>query len=771
MKKTVILNHAQQLMLSGFETALPSVLSSASESLFLAAEKEGNPITSGHFLDARALLTQQQSPFMEDCAIALKALSQGFILSAYAIFTPSRQSKTIKADKLSLIDTNSFEEELLVEDLTNIIGNQVHTELREMDIRMANLFDQPDILPRENPFRPYVFAHAILTAIEPYNPPRAIKDQLVLHLLNQLIPAVRHIYVEINAFFAAENISDEMTLRIKKSIDTEDASANQMRASAPVESETDHLQSNISQLGDEFEQILSAIKQEKAATENVASFSPTLKTQPPRTKARFHLGSLGKAFQQFFQGEAPVATASPSDTSHSSIHQPLLAEIHQQIQVAGAAGKETQPNALLDNKLVQERGKLRQLASSEHEKVTIDLIAILFELILSDLDVPAEIRAQIGRLQFVVLKLALKDSALLNNKKHPARLLVNQLGSASLKLNEVDPTGEKLIEVVKGIINQLVEDNGEHIEKFSEQLETLSYFIQTQLALSNHLAKVEAHLNEAAERSKHYVQIRANLLINHPIDQLEKVAQDFLLNTWSKVLEENAKHPHPESKELIGLTSNLIWSLTPKRTTQDRAMLFKQIPTMNELLKTGLGLINEVHQQHEAFFKWLVSTHMKSLRPTEGATLSETPATSITVPNEASDFQYPTSAKNTHSSIENSYFVQVLKRIDTTIDELKVEDEGVTDTPMSFTEKQKIIKQLTTGMAIHIQLGNKACTAVLRWVNKESNHFLLILKDQPTPLMVDTETFIKLIQKERIRFIDETPVFERAVLALTKAAA
>jgi len=65
------------------------------------------------------------------------------------------------------------------------------------------------------------------------------------------------------------------------------------------------------------------------------------------------------------------------------------------------------------------------------DKLTIELVGMLFDHVMQDKQVPAEIKARLSRLQFPVLKAALMDAAFFASSAHPARRLIDRIASTS----------------------------------------------------------------------------------------------------------------------------------------------------------------------------------------------------------------------------------------------------------------------------------------------------------------------------------------------------
>jgi len=120
------------------------------------------------------------------------------------------------------------------------------------------------------------------------------------------------------------------------------------------------------------------------------------------------------------------------------------------------------------NLILEQRAALSQVSENIDEQMTIDVVAMLFEFILRDDQVPAEVRAQLGRLQFLVLKIALKDPSLLTEKGHPVRMLVNRIGSISLGLKQLDPSGAHITNEICRIVDVLLKDDGQNPSLFSK---------------------------------------------------------------------------------------------------------------------------------------------------------------------------------------------------------------------------------------------------------------------------------------------------------------
>jgi hypothetical protein len=68
----------------------------------------------------------------------------------------------------------------------------------------------------------------------------------------------------------------------------------------------------------------------------------------------------------------------------------------------------------------------------------INLIAMVFECILEDRNVPDSLKALIARLQIPMLKVAVLDKSFFSRTSHPARRLLNEIAEAAMGWGDCD---------------------------------------------------------------------------------------------------------------------------------------------------------------------------------------------------------------------------------------------------------------------------------------------------------------------------------------------
>ena len=114
-----------------------------------------------------------------------------------------------------------------------------------------------------------------------------------------------------------------------------------------------------------------------------------------------------------------------------------------------------------DDKIVNQAGAERQ-ASGRSGDMTIDMVAMLFDYILDDRNIPVAMRALLGRLQIPLVKVAMLEREFISRKSHPARLLLNGLAATAtgcdVQQGHEDPSYRKVEAIVQTIVERFDSD-------------------------------------------------------------------------------------------------------------------------------------------------------------------------------------------------------------------------------------------------------------------------------------------------------------------------
>lgn len=437
------------------------------------------------------------------------------------------------------------------------------------------------------------------------------------------------------------------------------------------------------------------------------------------------------------------------------------------------------------NLILEQRAALNEMTQDIDEQMTIDIVAMLFEFILRDNQVPAEVRAQLGRLQFMVLKVALRDTSLLTQKGHPARMLVNRIGSISLGLKQLDPSGAHITAEICRIVETLLQDDSDNPQLFSKMLDEFDAFIARELRASDknieRAVEVVEQVQNHTLRFAHTSAQMSEALLGLTIDQY---LQEFLENTWVHAVELADRNDEKRARAYRLLVPDLLWSIVPKLKEDDRTQLFALLPIILNTLREGLASIDFDSKLQQDLLNWLVDAHTSALRASHSATLATVPSLSaihqhfdLFVNNPEANSR-PEAANETPNDSQK-FLEQAIKELDIQVQmldqvfdlELPAETHQViSSAKANDLSPENIQERLRSGVALEINLGGIPSQGWLNWVDPAHTNLVLSLTGQDQPSIVSVRMFRRMIAHGRVRFLEREPLFERAVQSLLKSA-
>ncbi|MEE8056433.1 MAG: DUF1631 domain-containing protein [Pseudomonadales bacterium] len=235
-------------------------------------------------------------------------------------------------------------------------------------------------------------------------------------------------------------------------------------------------------------------------------------------------------------------------------------------------------------------------AVKETDDDVINLVAMFFDFVLDDRNLPVSMQALISRLQIPILKIALKDKSFFNNSNHPARKLVNRLAETSIGLDDSgdlskDKTYQRVVRIVQDITESTTEDNA----LFSRKLKELEKFI----ALNQHRSSlIEKRISQAAEgKAKTEGAKRATqILLMEKLKSalLPATISSFLIDQWQQLLIiTHLKHGEdsPEWLDAVQLIQDLTWACHPQEDEKSKQRLDKIKDHLMTRINTGLNLV------------------------------------------------------------------------------------------------------------------------------------------------------------------------------------
>ena len=261
--------------------------------------------------------------------------------------------------------------------------------------------------------------------------------------------------------------------------------------------------------------------------------------------------------------------------------------------IAEPGGTESVSSPAILGEFQRRKSALKKAASTPLERATIELVAMLFQSILTEERIPAIIRVWFARLQMPVLRVAVGEPDFFATPDHPARRLIDRMGSSVMGFDSgTHAIGDALEKEIKRIV-QVVEaypDTGRRV--FQTVLSEFEKFLEHYFQNENEASRKGVSLAQQVEQ-------RETLAIQYTIElrkMLNEVpvqvgVRDFLFHVWADVLATSAVKAGMQSTE-TGLmkrtAADLIWSVSAKVSRDERAEVIRRLPDLLKNLRDGM---------------------------------------------------------------------------------------------------------------------------------------------------------------------------------------
>lgn len=280
------------------------------------------------------------------------------------------------------------------------------------------------------------------------------------------------------------------------------------------------------------------------------------------------------------------AMASVERAEETGAERTLLADaqgqVYGQAQVDQAAG------------VLRERTtKLKEAASTSSEKATIEIVALMFQSILAEDRIPAVIRVWFARLQMPVLRVAISEPEFFESLQHPARRLIDRMGSCVLGF-DVTVAGGVLEAEIKRVV-QVIEQYPETGRRvFQLVYDEFDKFLSRFLSEHGSVARVVSVAQQVEQKETMTIQYTIemrNMLNDMPVrDEI----REFLFKVWAEVLAIAAMKNGPQHEETLTLkraAADLVWAASAKPNRNDRARVIADLPKLLQLLRLGMSML------------------------------------------------------------------------------------------------------------------------------------------------------------------------------------
>jgi len=565
---------AQQL-----KEALQTLFDNADDTLFEMADRAHNNTEQNIFFEA-----------MRDLRLKRKSIERGFLDKFFEAFLRLGQYEVnepliappMSFDKLALVHNDDLERTVAVEAMVSKVLSRDGFALGQLTTRLNTLI--PKRLSDEaNPMGPTVLCDFFLQAGRSLGV--EIKVKLIIFKLFEkyVLADADQLYAEANQLLIDNGILPELKAApARRAAD---------RATASV---------RLTQGAEEVLSIRASQKLEQDVQEVFAALQELL---------------------LLVRGRVTPSNEANSETKPISSQDllRLLSHMQQYVPTPDAQDDFDLRNQLdqLLARVSMRSGKFRVVAVMDED--VINLIAMLFEFILDDRNLPDSLKALIGRLQIPMLKVAVLDKSFFSRGTHPARRLLNEIASAALGWGGRDDNlRDSLYLRVEHIVQRLLNDFVDDPAIFSELLADFLTFTNDERRRSELLEQRTRDAEEGRARAE-LARQRVQQELNQRLlgKTLPEVVVRLLEDAWSKVLLLTClKHGEQSAEWRAGLAAmdDLIWSVELHSEADARQRLLDLVPGLLKSLRDGLTSAAFDPFATSEFFSQLEALHVQAFQ-------------------------------------------------------------------------------------------------------------------------------------------------------------
>jgi hypothetical protein len=272
---------------------------------------------------------------------------------------------------------------------------------------------------------------------------------------------------------------------------------------------------------------------------------------------------------------------------------------------AGGGGEAMATAPVLLDELQQRKQALKKAAATPEERATIEIVALLFQSILTEERIPAAVRVWFARLQMPVLRVAVSEPDFFATIDHPARRLIDRMGACVMGFEVGGTVGDSLEREIKRIV-QVVEaypDTGRRV--FSTVLVEFEKFLEHYFRSENELTKRGVSLAQQVEQ-RETMAIQYTIELRRMLNEVpvQEGVRQFLFHVWADVLATTAVRwgtGSEQTKAMKKAAADLIWSASAKVTREERAEVLRKLPLLLKGLREGMaaaGMDNAKQDEH-----------------------------------------------------------------------------------------------------------------------------------------------------------------------------
>ncbi len=286
----------------------------------------------------------------------------------------------------------------------------------------------------------------------------------------------------------------------------------------------------------------------------------------------------------------------------SRAQQGLVQRVAGYTQTGGQIAPSAAEDALAEMR--RQKEALKQAANTPVERATVEIVALMFQSILTEDAISASMRVWFARLQMPVLRVAIAEPDFFAAADHPARRLIDRMGACAMGFDNVAAkVGLALETEIKRVV-QVVEafpDTGRRV--FQTVLTEFEKFLEDYFRSQNEQSKQAVTIAQQVEQ-RETLAIQYTIELRKMLDQtrVPDGVRHFLFQIWADVMATAAvRHgaQGDEAKSMKRIAGELVWAASAKTTREERAEVIRRLPPLLKSLRAGMGTVGIVDARQD----------------------------------------------------------------------------------------------------------------------------------------------------------------------------
>ncbi|MGC1952488.1 MAG: DUF1631 family protein [Gammaproteobacteria bacterium] len=506
-----------------------------------------------------------------------------------------------------LLDNDDLEESLAITNMVTKLEAAAKEELFALDQRVGFLIGDTALERHENPFGPRVICDAARQACRQVQSGIEVK-LIILKLFDKcVVSTAPALYQAMNDYLVQAAILPQ----IRRVVVRSEAA---IRGAEAVLAEHSNATENIPEYG------VQGSRQKRAAAESTAA-GPGLDADGSGLSAP----DLFATLRSIMAVNGPAQRTVPGAVQTKQVRRVLgdltvLQRSHQEL--VGANDEYSREGALAENttELLRQVKTAKIATGIGHvDDMMIDIVAMMFDYILDDDNLADSIKALIGRLQIPVLKVAILDKSFFSRKFHPARKLLNSIADAAIGWSEKHHGNDALYDNIEAIVHRILSEFEDDPSIFSELLQDFESFLTKQEQSREASSRESATSAEGREKLQVARTVAQDEVTRRISSQsVPEIIRSFLDTYWKGLLIVsyiNGGAQADEWRRYIETMDDLVWSVSPKRTADERFKLVGLLPGLVKRLNEGMAKASMESKERDRFVAKLADYHAKAVKP------------------------------------------------------------------------------------------------------------------------------------------------------------